>query len=396
MKILYITQNFQHPHVPGSHRHYHIIKELSRRHDITLFTMVQHNVPAFALKEMRTLTQHIFMYHVAKREKESARSRFIKEWHLRNTIKKMKAAFKKLTAEESFDVILFQGKRLCGLIAKCSIPVVIDFCDANSRRLLHQMRHERLKKFPTRFTRYLMAKSNEKHLLKKSDQVAFISTRDRNAIVGSNTRYRVVPNGVDLIFWNPKGQPPQKHTIAFTGVMSYQPNENAAMYLIQKIMPHLRKAVPDPHLLVIGSSPSLSLQKAGEEFADVTVTGFVDDVRPYLERASIFIAPIHFASGMQNKVLEAMAMTLPVITTPIVAEGLEISGKGDLPVLIAIDEIDFVKHIIRLFNNAEERKKIAAAGRRFVEQHFVWTESASKFEEMCFEAVRSGGRPGVF
>ena len=87
-------------------------------------------------------------------------------------------------------------------------------------------------------------------------------------------------------------------------------------------------------------------------------------------------------------------MNLPVITTPIVAEGLEISGKEDLPVLIAINEIDFVKHIIWLFSNGEDRKNIAAAGRRFVAQHFVWTESASKFEEMCLEAVRIGGRPG--
>ena len=386
MKILYIIPDFHHPLVPGSHRHYHFIKELSKRHKITLFSLVQKAVPNAALKEMRTYTQKIHMFSVAD-VKENTNSRLSKEMQLRETIRQMHEAFRALTLAESFDVVMFHGKILYPLIADCDIPVVIDFCDATSMRLQIQMRHESVRKLPLRFTRYLIAKKNEKNLLRKSDQVAFISARDRSAIVGPGSRLSVVTNGVDLDFWTPKQRRPEPHTIAMTGVMNYQPNEDAAMILIRKIMPVLRQQLENPRLLLIGRSPTPALEKEGALHDDVTVTGFVDDVRPYLEQASVFVAPIYFASGMQNKVLEAMAMNLPVVTTSMVAEGVEINGREELPVVVADEETKFAEEVIRLLNNPDEQQRLGKAGRAFVERHFVWTESAAKFEQMCLDAI---------
>ena len=90
---------------------------------------------------------------------------------------------------------------------------------------------------------------------------------------------------------------------------------------------------------------------------------------------------------------ELKAMSLPVVTTSVVAEGLVLNGYGDLPVLMADDEEGFFNHIVRLFNNGEERKLIAADGRQFIERHFDWTESASKFENMCLEAANAINQP---
>lgn len=386
MKVLYITPDFQHPHVPGSHRHYHFIKDFHRRgHQVTLFTLVQQDVPNSALKEMKTLTQRIYMFSVAE-AKKSSKSRLSKEMAQRETIKKMTTEFRELIVREKFDVIMFHGKILYPLIAETNIPVVIDFCDATSMRLLIQMRHESVKKFPLRFTRYLIAKSNEKHMLQKSDQIAFISARDRAAIVGPSSPFDVVPNGVDLNFWMPKDRNPQPNTIALTGVMSYQPNEDAAMYLIRKVMPALRERVDNPHLYLIGRSPTPALVAEGKKHDDVTVTGFVDDVRPYLDKSMVFAAPIHFASGMQNKVLEAMAMRMPVVTTSVVSEGVEIDNV-EMPVRVADDENAFTEQIIKLFKDSATCQRLGDEGRAYVEQHFVWTESAAKFERMCNTAI---------
>jgi hypothetical protein len=174
--------------------------------------------------------------------------------------------------------------------------------------------------------------------------------------------------------------------------MNYAPNEDAAIYLIDKILPLVRRAIPHLETLVVGRDPTPALQERAKQFPDVTVTGFVEDVRTYLERACVFVAPLRYGSGIQNKVLEAMAMEVPVITTSLAANGLRVDGVVEPPVVIADGEEKFAERIVALLNHKEERNRLAGEGRRFVENHFAWSRSAAKLEEMCFAAVQSNGR----
>lgn len=386
MKIICTTPDFHHPLVPGSHRHYHFIKELSKRHEITWFSLAQKPIPEEAMEEMRRYTKEIYVFSIVD-DHASSQSRLEKSIKRRVAIKKLCAAFTRLIENEEYDVVLFHGKILSPMLANCRLPVVIDFCDATSMRFLIQMRNEPAWRIPVILVRYIRARLVERKLLKKSRHIAFISARDRLAIVGEDSSYEVIPNAVDPEFWSAKRNEARKNTVALTGGMNYRPNENAALTLIRDVMPVLRARLERPRLLLIGRAPTKELKRTAAKHEDVTLTGFVDDVRPWMEKASVFAAPIPFASGMQNKVLEAMAMKLPVVTSPIVAQGVEIHGPGSSPVIVANDEKAFAEEIIRLLQDPEKCRELGESGRAYVKEHFSWVRSAIKFERMCEDAV---------
>lgn len=390
MKILSITPDFQHPEVPGSHRHYHFIKELSKRHDITLFTLVQKPVPPAARAEVSSLTTRIVCFDISSPPQGSAIAKF---FFRRNVIQEMRHSLRRLLCEEAFDVVLFHGKMLSSLTLEINIPTVVDFCDATAARIRSQMRFEGPSSLPKRLLQYLDARINEKRLLTKSIHTAFISVRDRNATIGARSDSTVIPNGVDLEFWNPTDDRREPKTLALTGVMNYRPNEDAALMLINKIMPQIRTQIPNPHLLLIGRGPTAAMRKAASSAEDVTITGVVDDVRPWMERAEVFVAPIQFASGMQNKVLEAMAMRLPVVTTSVVAEGVESERTNGPPLIVADDARAFSEAVIRLLDDPAERARLGELGLEYVRQQFSWIASAKKFEALCHAAISQARDP---
>jgi glycosyltransferase involved in cell wall biosynthesis len=113
----------------------------------------------------------------------------------------------------------------------------------------------------------------------------------------------------------------------------------------------------------------------------------VDDVRPYLEQATVCVGPLRFASGVQNKLLEALAMEVPVVTTPVAADGLRVEGGEQPPVLVADGEKEFAESVVYLLTQTKDRSRLAAEGRHFVKNHFNWSHSAKMLEEMCLTAV---------
>jgi glycosyltransferase involved in cell wall biosynthesis len=388
LKILYVTPDFQHPLVPGSHRHYHFIKELSKRHQIVWLTLALKPVPAEASDEMRKYTKEMKVLNRCPDGKSPTSKLARWKWRRESAIA-LGRAFREMLEADEQDVVLFHGQRLHPLLNSCEIPVVIDMCDANSMRLLMQARYEPIHRFPANIINYLAMLRTERKVLGKSRQIAFISARDRAAVAGENSDVQVVPNGVDSDFWCPTEKVPHGNTIALTGEMSYRPNTDAAMVLVRKVMPILRRELDNPRLLLIGRAPPVALQDEVRGQEDITLTGYVDDVRPWIQQASLFAAPIRFASGMQNKVLEAMAMKLPVVTTAVVAEGLRSDATGENPAIVADidDERAFADAIIRLLKDPVKCATLGEAGRAYVKQNFSWASSARMFERMCLDAI---------
>src|SRR5690606_32719078 len=115
--------------------------------------------------------------------------------------------------------------------------------------------------------------------------------------------------------WTRRTHAPHPHTLIFTGVMDYSPNEDTALRLINQVMPRLRPLVPDVRLILAGRNPTPALLQQAQAHPDVTVTGFVEDMRDYLEQASVFVAPLRYGSGMQNKLQEALAMQVPIVAS---------------------------------------------------------------------------------
>jgi hypothetical protein len=398
MRILYITPSFQHPSLRGPTRCYHFIKELSQRHSITLLSLSGFEVPAGPKQEMATYTNriHIFSTNGASGARSAERvgsfpvigGRLKQTLQLRDGVRQMKKVFLQLVKQQPFDVVLFHGKNCFPVIEDWKgLPLVVDFCDATSMRVLTKMQYTRKTKLPLLAMRYWQIRQVERRLVRKTPHVAFISRRDREAIFGRGSKSPLVPIGVDLTYWQRRSNNPKPNCLVFTGVMNYAPNEDAARYLIEKILPLIRAAVPDLQILLVGRDPSPALKAIAARYPDVIVTGFVDDVRDYLEQATIFVAPLRYASGIQNKVLEAMAMEVPVVATSIAADGLRVDAGSEPPIRVADGEKSFAENVVNLLGQAAERARLSSAGRRYVAEHFVWAQSAKQLEEMCLEAV---------
>ncbi len=398
MKILYIIPAFQHPTMRGPTRCYHFIRELSKRHSISLLTLAKSEIKPEVMQEMAGYTANITTINAIGNGDYAQdpngmffpklKRQLLVELQSRVAVEKMKSAFLSLVAQDSFDVVLFHGKSVFPVIQDWDkLPIVVDFCDATSMRVRQSMRYAHPLKRLLLALRYLQIRRIEKRLVNKSPHLAFISARDRDAILKHRNGAKIVPIGVDLDFWQRKTHAPQENCLIFTGVMSYKPNEDAALHLIQDILPLVQKALPDIQLLIVGREPSAALREKAKSHEGVTVTGYVDDVRTYLERATLFVVPLRYGSGIQNKVLEAMAMEVPVISSTIAAAGLRFDGQGDPPLYVADDAADFAGKIIDLLRQKEERARLACEGRKFVQEYFNWSHNAQVLERLCEEAI---------
>jgi glycosyltransferase involved in cell wall biosynthesis len=393
MKILYLTPAFHHPTMRGPTRCYHFAKALARRHDVTLLSLTAEPITPRALAEMSAVCERIVPIEMTDAPAAAtllARlpggRRPAGALALRSALRRMRAAFQELVATGDFDVVLFHGKQIFPVIEDFdSLPVVVDFCDATSLRVRQRMGQAGWGKRALLPLRWLRVRSVERRLLAKSRHVAFVSRRDAEAILGRETAAQVVSIGVDHERFR-RSRPAGSHALVFSGIMSYGPNEDAALVLLDQVFPLVRRSVPDAELLLVGRDPSPRLRERAAQTPGATVTGFVPDVRPWLERAALAAVPMRYGSGVQNKVLEAMAMELPVVTTSLVAAGLRVGG-GDAPVIVADDVREFADAVVKLLGQEQERARLAGAGRRFVEQHYDWSRSAAMLERMCAAAA---------
>jgi glycosyltransferase involved in cell wall biosynthesis len=178
----------------------------------------------------------------------------------------------------------------------------------------------------------------------------------------------------------------------FTGVLSYHPNADAALFLVDEVLPRLRRAVPDVRVEIVGRDPAQALRERAKSDPALSVTGFVPDLRPHLETAAVAVAPVRYGAGVQNKVLEAMAMELPVVATPFVAGGLRAPGGEEAPLAVGDGPDAFADRVAQLLRNPQAARELGQAGRRFVEQHHVWARSAEILEMLCKDAVKARER----
>jgi glycosyltransferase involved in cell wall biosynthesis len=397
VRILYVTPAFHHPDLRGPTRCYHFTKELAPRHAITLLSLTKVEVPPEAHREMASYTERILLFDAAAagaRERVVGRlpwlgRKLAKELGRRAAIAKMKAALAELVRRDEYDVVLFHGKQGFKVIEDLEdLPVAIDFCDAGSLGTKSRMRHASPAELPAIGLRHLQMRRIEKKLVRKSPHIAFISQRDREVILGPGSKARIISIGVDLEYWKRRAAPASGDSIILSGIMNYAPNQDAAFYLLDEVLPRVRRSIPDPQVFIVGRDPAPALIAKARLLPGVTVTGRVDDLRPWFERAAVCAAPMRFGAGVQNKILEAMAMEVPVVTTSIAAAGLRVDDEPELPVLVADEPGEFAACLARLLRDPEERARLAREGRRFVEDHFVWSRQARKLEEMCEEAVR--------
>lgn len=201
-----------------------------------------------------------------------------------------------------------------------------------------------------------------------------ISEQDRDHIDHTRrSEISVVPNGVDTDYFQPSNHH-KSYDIIFSGNMAYPPNIETAKYIITKVLPIVKRELPMVKLVIAGATPPLSVTSLASE--RVIVTGWVEDMREFYLSSRVFIAPMHTSIGMQNKILEAMAMAIPCITSSTANNAIKaIDGES---VLIGETPEEYAKHLIKMLKNDQYAQKLGQNGYNFVVSRYSWTSSTSK------------------
>jgi glycosyltransferase involved in cell wall biosynthesis len=228
--------------------------------------------------------------------------------------------------------------------------------------------------------------------LGRYDSVVAVSERDRDVLA---SRYglkvvEAIDTGVDLDFFAMNsGEPDPKAdggTLVFVATMSWAANVEGIHFLLDEVWPLLVAERPGVRAVIIGRSPPASLaEKVRARGLDVTLTGFVEDIRPYVAAANVYVIPLFVGSGTRIKAFEAMAMGRPVVSTGLGVEGLEV--RDEVEFLQADDAAAFAAAILRLLRDTELRARLAAAARLLMEERFSWSRVAGQFETICLRAM---------
>ncbi len=196
----------------------------------------------------------------------------------------------------------------------------------------------------------------------------------------------VIPNGVDITYFKRNSQRTRNSSaIVFLGRMDYFPNIDGVLYFVEKIFPSIRQSLPEVELRIVGSNPARKVRRLAE-LPGVSVTGHVPDVRPYLLDAAVSIAPLRIARGVQNKILESMAMGIPVVATPEAAKGVQAIPGQDL--LVAETPEGFASQVLEVLRNMQLREDLSRAGRQHVENVYTWARSMGVLDHVL-ESARS-------
>ena len=199
-----------------------------------------------------------------------------------------------------------------------------------------------------------------------------VSELDRMRLleIAPKAEVRVVPNGVDVGYFRPTEKSIIPHNLVFAGSMDWYPNEDAMIYFLNDVWPHLKNIYRDANLTVAGRMPSQRLKDLISFDTSVRLTGYVEDIRPFIDQAEVYICPIRDGGGTKLKLLDAMAMGKAIVTTTVGAEGFDV--KDGEHVLIADDPKGFVEKIRSLFENEKLRHFLSKNGRKFVEKYYSW------------------------
>ncbi|WP_428488054.1 glycosyltransferase family 4 protein [Rhodopila sp.] len=235
----------------------------------------------------------------------------------------------------------------------------------------------------------------EHESLSRYDTVIAVSSRDRDVLT---TRYHLsaveaIDTGVDLDFFamNPPeaaGDPgTDGGTLIFTATMSWAANVEGIHFLLDEVLPLLLAVRPRIRAVIIGRNPPASLsEKIKQRGLAVTLTGFVDDIRPHVAQANVYVIPLFVGSGTRIKAFEAMAMGRPVVSTTLGIEGLDVTDGEDF--LRADDGPSFARSILTLLDDAAMRSCLATAARRLMEERFSWSHVARQFEAICLSSLQ--------
>ena len=298
-----------------------------------------------------------------------------------------------LLASKRWDLIFVHCSSVAQYVAHVTdVPKILDFGDMDSQKWLE---YADIKPFPLSLgyrLEGLKMLAAEKRLARRFDLCTATTRAEWQTLesYGTGAATGWFPNGVDAGYFSPGDQAHEPETLSFVGRMDYYPNIECMQRFCAQVWPLLRRARPALKLLIVGADPQPEVL-ALAQLPGVTVTGSVPDVRPYVRRSVVNVAPLAIARGTQNKILEAMAMAVPVVTTRLAAGGVDAEAGQHL--LVADSPADMAAAILRLVDSPAERARLASAGRERMLSHHAWPHSMQRLDHLIADCRNRFGRP---
>lgn len=401
MKILAVSTWFPLPPNNGSRiRVYNLLSRIGAKHTLDLIAMSQHERDMDYLCEVQE-----FCRRVAVLPEPQFRPKAIISWpgFLSPTPRyfrahhspEMESLAKSWTGLERYDVVLAVTLGAAPYVAKLDAPFkVLDQHNVESQVIKRRWRNERslfrrLRYAPT----WMKAERHERLLGKRFDAITVVSEHEQELMdrLLKNGHFRkicVIPNGVDSRFFDYRRQAQEHGLLVFTGALTYQPNFDAAVTLCREILPAVRARFPHARVRITGSLEGVEISDI-ERIPGVEFTGYVEDIRPIVASASVLVVPLRLGGGTRLKILEAMALGTPVVSTPIGAEGLEVADG--IHILLGETTAEMVEQISRVLADRRLAARISRNAQALVKERYQWPAIAEKFEEVLTEGEDDEG-----
>jgi glycosyltransferase involved in cell wall biosynthesis len=394
MRILSISRWCPCPPDNGSKaRIYNLLKHLSRRHEITLAAFTEGPVSSEALSQLQSFCQSVQLVPFRQFEPGSwrallgffsSRPRSIVDSYS----PEMEMLVRQASASQAFDAVAaFEVDCAPYTLVVKDTPRVLEDLEVGVLREQYALQRRLLARVRFQLT-WLKLSRYLSRLLRDFQGVTVVSQRERDLAAGlmpEHVRVAIVPNGVDLEANSGFFGAPNPDTLIYTGALTYAANLDAMEFFVRDIMPLIQAQRPSVTIKMTGRYDGVPSERLPVG-PGVTLTGYLDDIRPAIAQSWACVVPLRIGAGTRLKILEALALGTPVVSTRKGAEGLDlVDGEH---ILIADEPADFAAAVLRLLDDPQLRDRLATSGRQLVQMRYGWDHSASQLEQLLLAAVQ--------
>jgi len=397
-KLLFLTPDLPYPpHQGAAIRTLNLIKNLAPHYEIHLLSFIQgRDTPG----RTEPLADYCASMATVPSPHRSTARRAISvlfsaspDMALRLPSSEFSDALRISLSRERFDFVQTEAIEMAqyGLAVKnmkLPSPPLVVFDDINAEYLLQKRAFESDVRQPRRWLGALYSliqwrklQRYEARACRELDKVVVVSEADAKALrsLVPTLQCAVVPNGVDTDFFHPLEAEESETTLAFTGKMDFRPNVDAVLWFIREVLPQIRREVPQASLKVVGRNPHARLQGL-QRSSNIILTGIVDDVRPYIGEAAVYVVPLRVGGGTRLKLLEAMSMAKAIVSTSLGCEGIPVQPDREL--VIADDPASFAQAVVRLIRDRERRSELGVSARELAVAQHDWRHIAPLLERV--------------
>jgi sugar transferase (PEP-CTERM/EpsH1 system associated) len=404
MRILIIADYLPYPLIGGDRiRIYNLLRRVASRHEVSFVAFLEKPEDVEGVPHLRQFCVRVETASFHRRSRLAKAAGMLRyalafkppELRLLDS-EELKGAIRQLVSKMDFDIVQIEHARM-GLYLKtlprdrrCKSILMFHNFTFQQYRLISQIERQWDRKARALLNGVVMGQWEPRYA-ERFDRCTTVSEADRQLLKRANPRLRVdvIPNGVDIQKYKLLPTDKIAPALLFIGNMGYPPCVDAALYFCREILPRIRRTISAAELWIVGRDPQPDVLRLNGD--GVHVTGRVDDVVPYYQQSAVCVVPLRAGGGTRLKILEAMALGRPVVSTTIGCEGLDVVDGEHL--LIADDPEQFAEKTLRLLTDRHLYQHVSANGRKLVETRFDWNRIAGRLMEVYSELAKPNDPP---